>query len=190
MALKQADRLESNNPKAFGVARATQISGHRTVTALVNLYNIPDCILSDSKTNQGDDAIGQEWYVIAERSKYVLVNWEKRRGKDGWKKYNGAEDAPAIVAGDRIQIEKDLEYNTITISADSEIEDNSGTSSEKTWLINKIKDVLNGNGVKSIQTDPGDESSLKLEVNVDGTTIGLDRLENKIEVLGIDGGIY
>ena len=190
MALKQADRLESNNPAAFGIARATQISGHKTVTTLTNLYEIPDCILSDSKTNADNDAIGQEWYVIAEGCKYILVNWDNRRNSGGWKKYNGSEDIPSIVAGERIQIDKDIEHNTITISADSEINDMVGGSTTNTWSSEKIKDVLNGHGVKPKQVDPEDPSSIILEVNVDGTSIGIDETENQIEVLGIDGGIY
>lgn len=188
MALKQADRLESNNPKAFGIARATEISGHRAVTTLINLYEIPDCILSDSKDNTNNDAIGQEWYVISEKSKYILVDWEKRRGSEGWKKYVGTE-LGNILAGDRIQIDQDLEHDTITISADSEIDDTSGSSSETTWSIDKIREVLAGRGVKQVQTDPGDESSIKLEVDVDNTSIDFDE-QNKIGVRSVDGGIY
>ena len=70
MALKQADRLESNNPKAYGIVRAIEVSGHRTVSSLENLYTIADCILSDSKKNTNNDALGQSWYVISEGITY------------------------------------------------------------------------------------------------------------------------
>ena len=84
MALKQADRVESNNPSAYGIVRAVEVTGHRSVKDLSALYLIPDCILSDSKVNSENDAIGQEWYVISESSYYSLINWEKRRTAEGW----------------------------------------------------------------------------------------------------------
>lgn len=84
MALKQADRVESNNPSAYGIVRAVEVTGHRSVKDLAALYLIPDCILSDSKINNEDDAIGQEWYVISESSYYSLVSWENRRSAEGW----------------------------------------------------------------------------------------------------------
>lgn len=84
MALKQADRVESNNPSAYGIVRAVEVTGHRTVKDLPSLYSIPDCILSDSKTNSENDAIGQEWYVISESSYYSLINWENRKSSSGW----------------------------------------------------------------------------------------------------------
>lgn len=86
MALKQADRVESNNPSAYGIVRAVEVTGHRSVKDLSALYSIPDCILSDSKTNNENDAIGQEWYVISEGSYYSLVSWENRKSESGWTK--------------------------------------------------------------------------------------------------------
>lgn len=86
MALKYPDRLESNNPKAYGIAKATEIAGHKTVKDLANLYTIADCILSDSKNNLDNDALGQEWYVIDENAYYKLVSWENRDKESGWVK--------------------------------------------------------------------------------------------------------
>lgn len=86
MALKQADRLESNNPKAYGIAKAIEITGHKSVADLAALYAIPDAILSDSKVNTGSDAIGQSWYVVSEGVSYQLIDWDKRKTSDGWKK--------------------------------------------------------------------------------------------------------
>lgn len=188
MAIRQADRLESNNPKAFGIAKATQISGHKTVTSLSKLYEIPDCILSDSKTNQNEDAIGQDWYVISERCKFTLIDWSKRREKDGWKKYSGIEST--IQAGDRIQIEKNLERDIITISADSEIDDNIDSSSNFSWSIDKIKDVISGRGVKLVTQEIEEENSkIKLEVNVDNESIGFDE-SDRLNIISVDGGTY
>lgn len=86
MALKYPDRLESNNPKAYGIAKAIEITGHRTVKDLASLYTIADCILSDSKSNLNNDALGQEWYVIDENAYYKLVSWKDRNGESGWAK--------------------------------------------------------------------------------------------------------
>lgn len=90
MALKYPDRLESNNPKAFGIAKAVEISGHKTVKNLDGLYSIADCILSDSKSNLDNDAIGQEWYVIDQSAYYRLVSWENRNNENGWIKRDGS----------------------------------------------------------------------------------------------------
>lgn len=90
MALKYPDRLESNNPKAFGIAKAVEISGHKTVKNLDGLYSIADCILSDSKSNLDNDAIGQEWYVIDQGAYYRLVSWENRNNENGWIKRDGS----------------------------------------------------------------------------------------------------
>lgn len=86
MALKYPDRLESNNPKAYGIVKAVEIAGHKTVKDLASLYTIADCILSDSKNNLNNDAIGQEWYVIDENAYYKLVSWENRTKESGWAK--------------------------------------------------------------------------------------------------------
>ena len=88
MALRQADILISNNPSAYGIVRAVEVAGHRTVSSLDALYAIADCILSDSKNNTDSDAIGQTWYVVSEGCEYKLVNWESRKSVAGWEKVN------------------------------------------------------------------------------------------------------
>ena len=87
MALNFADRLVSNNPSAYGIVRAIEVSGHKTVSSLSALYKIPDCILSDTGDNSGNDSLGQLWYVIDAKEVYQLVNWEKRNEAGGWKPY-------------------------------------------------------------------------------------------------------
>lgn len=84
MALKYPDRLESNNPSSYGIVRGIQVSGHKTVKSLSDLYNIPDAILSDSGNNTGNDAIGQNWYVVNEQKEYRLINWDNRTDSSGW----------------------------------------------------------------------------------------------------------
>lgn len=77
-------KLASNNPKSFGIVDATEISGHRSVETLSELYAISDSILSILK--DGSDAIGQEWFVVSEDCKYRLDNWENRKSVSGWTK--------------------------------------------------------------------------------------------------------
>lgn len=97
MALKYPDRLESNNPAAYGIIRATEAAGHKTVQTLNDLYNISDAILSDSKSNVNDDSIGQEWYVVQENSKYKLIDWENRTNSDGWAKVLTDQDITQMI---------------------------------------------------------------------------------------------
>ena len=40
MALNFADRLVSNNPSAYGIVRAIEVSGHKTVSSLSAFYKI------------------------------------------------------------------------------------------------------------------------------------------------------
>lgn len=111
MALKQADRLESNNPKAYGVVRAIEVSGHKTVSSLENLYTIADCILSDSKKNTNNDALGQSWYVVSEGISYQLINWESRANSAGWKKLE--TDLSSYVTTDQLKTETDKKQNKL-----------------------------------------------------------------------------
>ena len=87
MALNFADRLVSNNPSAYGIVRAIEVSGHKTVSSLSALYKIPDCILSDSGDNTSNDSLGQLWYVVDQNEVYQLIDWEKRHEESGWKPY-------------------------------------------------------------------------------------------------------
>ena len=56
------------------------------------LYNISDAILSKSKTNTGNDAIGQKWYVVSEGYYYRLDNWANRRQASGWRKLQNTDE--------------------------------------------------------------------------------------------------
>lgn len=77
-------KLASNNPQSFGIVDATEISGHRSVDTISDLYSISDPVLSVLK--DGSDAIGQEWFVVSEDCKYRLDNWENRKSVSGWTK--------------------------------------------------------------------------------------------------------
>lgn len=82
---KYPGTLESNNPQAFGIVYADEVSGHKSVEDLNALYTISDAILSKSKTNENDDAIGQDWYVRSKANYYRLIDWSKRKTAEGWK---------------------------------------------------------------------------------------------------------
>lgn len=194
MAIKFPDRLESNNPKSFGIVRGSQISGHRSVLNLSKLFSIPDCILSESGTNENNDAIGQEWYVLSEKTKYVLIDWEKRNSAEGWEEFERVDISADIQAGDGIDIHVVIDEEgkrRITISAISEIDDTLNASPERTWSIDKLKAfVSQGRGLKlaTKETEEGDET-LVLETNVDNESIGINP-EDAMYVIGVDGGTY
>ena len=130
MALNFADRLVSNNPSAYGIVRAIEVSGHKTVSSLSALYKIPDCILSDTGDNSGNDSLGQLWYVIDAKEVYQLVNWEKRNEAGGWKPYlSGVISDEALeeilktkqdklIAGEGISISED---NVISCTIDTSL---------------------------------------------------------------------
>lgn len=98
MALKYADRLESNNPKAYGIVKGTEVSGFKVVQSLEKLYTIPDCILSGSGENTNSDAIGQEWFVSDSGKYYRLVSWDSRNTESGW------EEVVSMSAGEKTKL--------------------------------------------------------------------------------------
>lgn len=82
--IKYPAKLSSNNQSEYGIVDAIEISGHKSVNTLAALYSISDCILSKSKINTDDDAIGQQWYVISEHKYYQLDSWNNRNNINGW----------------------------------------------------------------------------------------------------------
>ena len=130
MALRFPDRLESNNPSAYGIVKAIEVSGHKTVSSLSALCNVPDCILSVSGNNTNNDAIGQLWYVVDENKIYQLTDWENRNSQDGWSEYGGenvtkeeleealAKKQDKLTAGTGIEITED---NVISCTLDTQI---------------------------------------------------------------------
>ena len=80
MALKYPDRIESNNPQAYGIVKATEISGAKNAAEYGGLLDIPDNILSAN--GDGSDALYQLW--INDNSVYRLVDWNNRHNNKGW----------------------------------------------------------------------------------------------------------
>ena len=77
-------KLGSNNPGAYGIVNANEVSGHKQVNTLEDLIDIPDNILSESGTNNDNDAIGQEWWVQETNTNFRLIDWDKRHLRSGW----------------------------------------------------------------------------------------------------------
>ncbi|MBR4040815.1 MAG: hypothetical protein IKJ09_00675 [Bacteroidaceae bacterium] len=90
------DKLKSNNTEAYGIVDADEVSGHKSVNALSDLYTLKDAILSSNAKNKNNDAIGQLWYVTSEGRYYQLIDWSKRNSADGWKPYNIPVDTESI----------------------------------------------------------------------------------------------
>lgn len=89
------DKLKSNNPKAYGVVDATEVSGHCTAKTLEDLYAMPDALLSVSGTNADNDAIGKVVYVTGAGDYYKLTDWSKRASADGWTVFAGGSGGTA-----------------------------------------------------------------------------------------------
>lgn len=84
MAIGFIDRIAINNPNAEAIVDAKEVGGHKSVATPESLYSIPDPILSLSKNNTNNDAIGQLWYVVGENKFYQLVDWANRHSELGW----------------------------------------------------------------------------------------------------------
>ena len=89
--LGQANTFRTNNNTStgYGVAYADEVSGHRTVGSLADLYALHDWQLSASGDNTDNDAIGQLWYVVnadgnSNGCYYQLKDWSKRNEAAGW----------------------------------------------------------------------------------------------------------
>lgn len=96
MALKYPDILQSNNPAAYGIVPATEVSGHKQVANLTALYALADPILSLSGKNTNNDAIGQLWYVASEGKHYQLVDWANRKNANGWKVFKSGGGSKSL----------------------------------------------------------------------------------------------
>ena len=92
--LGQANILRTNNNTStgYGIVYADEVSGHRTVGRLADLYALHDWQLSASGDNTNSDAIGQLWYVVDADGKgngtlYQLKDWSKRKEAAGWSEF-------------------------------------------------------------------------------------------------------
>lgn len=150
--LKQAAKYGSNNPAAYGIVNATEVSGFKVVSSLTELYALADCILSASKTNENNDAIGQEWYVAGD-GKYALTNWANRNSASGWTKVTVADSATVTALANRVTTaEGNIKTNSTSISS---LNTTVATKADKSAAIGSIT---------------GTNATLTIK-SVDGTTI-------------------
>lgn len=137
MALYYPDRLESNNPAAYGIVRAIEVAGHKTVSTVNDLYSLEDSILSDSGTNEDDDALGQKWYVVSAEKEYQLIDWSNRKSSSGWQEVNlELEQTNEVVISDSEPEDADIWIDTSTSSSGS-----SGNSFIISTSVSKIEVV-------------------------------------------------
>ena len=88
MPIYFGDTLHSSNAGAYSIVKAEEVGGHKSVANLSGLYNLSDAILSSSKTNSNNDAIGQLVYVVSEDKFYQLIDWNNRKNVNGWKEFS------------------------------------------------------------------------------------------------------
>ena len=170
MALKYPDRLESNNPVAYGIVKAIEVAGHKTVSDLTKLYALADPILSDTGSNTDNDAIGQEWYVVSEGCRYKLVDWAGRKSAAGWKKVENASDITTAVDNYTINGQK-ISTNPVLDGADIAL-----TGYSKAGSISAIAptDTVNVAIGKLEKKADDNNTSILNEINTIETELGFD----------------
>ena len=159
---KYPAQLQSANLNEFGIVYADEVQGHKTVATLSALYAITDPILSKSVVNTGNDAIGQEWYVISEGCYYRLDNWANRHKASGWTKIQVVDtefNSLSTHGADKIKnfttspSTVTLNYNTwrsSTVNADGTAVINAATQSAAGVLSAADKTKLDGLNTDSI----------------------------------------
>nr|DAW71273.1 MAG TPA: hypothetical protein [Crassvirales sp.] len=83
MAVLFPDKIKSNNPVAYGIVDANEVTGIKSVSDLNELFNLPDSILKGDKTELA--CIGQIWNVAGEL--YILIDYKLRKENRGWKHF-------------------------------------------------------------------------------------------------------
>lgn len=120
--LGQANTFRTNNNTStgYGVAYADEVSGHRTVGSLEDLYVLHDWQLSASGENTDNDAIGQLWYVVNADGNgngcyYQLKDWSKRNEAAGWSIADYTTKAELGGAVENINTELDKKEDTTSV---------------------------------------------------------------------------
>ncbi len=169
---KYPAQLQSANLNEFGIVYADEVQGHKTVATLSALYAITDPILSKSVVNTGNDAIGQEWYVISEGCYYRLDNWANRHKASGWTKIQVVDtefNSLSAHGADKIKnfttspSTVTLNYNTwrsSTVNEDGTAVINAATQSAAGVLSAADKTKLDG-----LNTDSINDISVKSDAN-------------------------
>lgn len=111
MPIYFGDTLHSSNVGAYSIVKAEEVGGHKTVADLSGLYNLSDAVLSSSKTNSNNDAIGQLVYVVSEDKFYQLTDWNNRKNINGWKEFSSGTN---IVASES-ELDNDAPNGSLTV---------------------------------------------------------------------------
>lgn len=169
---KYPGTLESNNPKEFGIVYATEVAGHKTVQSLEELNTLPDAILSKSKTNLNNDAIGQIWFVIDQNKYYQLVSWEPKT----W------EEFEAGVTNEQFTNTLNSLKTEITNNLNTKVDKEDGKGLSSNDYIDEEKSKLEGieagaqvNKVNSVAGKIGD-------VVLNKTDVGLSNVDNTADL--------
>lgn len=135
---KYPGTLESNNPKEFGIVYASEIAGHKTVQNLDELKALSNAILSKSKTNLGNDAIGQIWYVVDQQKHYQLVKWEPKE----WIEYQSG------VTKEQFKTDLDSLKTEISNNLDTKVDKIEGKGLSTNDYTDEDKNKLDGLDIK------------------------------------------
>lgn len=133
-------KVVSANPSSWGIVDAKEISGFRRVSKLTDLYSIAECILSSAYgdgTTNGEDAVGQIWYVAETKADYKLTNWANRKSASGWTRLSYGGDVSVPVKDVRVDGTTVLSNGIANITGISAL--NSKTSSLEQDLTNTKK---------------------------------------------------
>lgn len=110
---KYPGTLESANPSEFGIVFAEEVAGHKTVATLTELYALSDAILSKSKNNTNNDALGQDWYVREKSLRYRLTDWSNRHNENGW---TALTESSSVAADLKDHVENENNPHNVTKS--------------------------------------------------------------------------
>lgn len=187
--LTRMAKLASANPKSWGIVDAVEISGHRSVATVSNLYTLAGCILSASYAGEakegtahtGADAIGQIWYVQDTQKYYKLKSWSDTLSADNWEEVYIGTDYGKV---------DDVQVNGTSVVADKianiDLSEYAKTSEVITELTGDKAIKVDGNKISInvidssalLNTDSGLEIVLGLEY---------DSSSKKIKLVGNNG---
>lgn len=174
MPISLPDIVRITNAEQSGIVLATEVSGARCVATLNDLYAIADPILSPSRNNTNNDALGQEWYVVSENASYKLVDWNNRKSSAGWESILSAATWSSVVATG-----KNEEVGVIPTGGTRQLKSSSGGNIALFKEDNVQLSYVNGSGSDFNALDIRDEG-IRLQstsINANGSDIKARGLE-------------
>lgn len=189
--LTRMAKLASANPKSWGIVDAIEVSGHRSVATVSDLYSLAGCILSSSyageaaagSTPTGADAIGQIWYVQDTQKYYRLKTWSSTLSANNWEEVYIGSDSGKVddvqVNGESVVTNKVANIDLSTYAKTDEVI--TSIQGDKAIKVNGNKislSVIESAGL--INSDSGLELVLNLEY---------DSTDKKVKLTGDSGTI-